>query len=121
MKWLAAVVAGILMSSSLAGWAQGVSEGSGRIEELLGFTVDAGGVTFQVRTGGCTRPENFRVERFGGAPTQLLLIRTVEDRCEAFVPYGTTFKVSYQHLRLGDRESFVVINPSASARVIQFP
>jgi len=119
MKWLAAVVAGILMSSSLAGWAQGVSEGSGRIEELLGFTVDAGGVTFQVRTGGCTRPENFRVERFGGAPTQLLLIRTVEDRCEAFVPYGTTFKVSYQQLRLADRESFVVINPSATAKVIQ--
>jgi len=121
MKSLAFVVLGLLVSSGVASWAQGVSEGPGRIEEILGVTIDPGGVTFQVRTGGCTRPENFRVERFGSDPTQLLLIRTVEDRCEAFVPYGTTFKVSYQQLRLGDRETFVVINPIASARVIQYP
>lgn len=118
MRWLIVVVTGILLSSNADSRAQGIPEGAGRIEGILGLTLDAEGVTFQVRSRGCTRPENFRIERFGSAPTQLLLIRTVDDRCDALIPYGTTFKVSYTQLRLANREAFVVINPIAPAEVI---
>lgn len=121
MKWTVAVVAVVLTMSGVPGLAQGVSEGAGRIEELLGVAIDAEGVTFQVRTGGCTRPEHFRVQRFSGAPTQLLLTRIVEDRCEALFPYGTTFKLSYGQLRLDDQETFVVLNPLKVARVVDLP
>ena len=120
MKRSIVLIVVVLITCGYEGLAQGVPEGAGRIEELLGVMVDPEGVIFQVRTGGCTRPENFRVERFGQSPTQLLVVRTVADRCEAFVPYGTTFKLSYTQLHLGDRESFVIVNPLASVQVIRF-
>jgi hypothetical protein len=118
MKWTVAFVAVVLALSDVPGLAQGVPEGAGRIEALLGVAIDAEGVTFQVRTGGCTHPEDFQVKRFSGVPTQLLLIRTVDDRCEGLFPYGTTFKLSYGQLRVRDQETFVVVNPLAVARVV---
>jgi len=115
MRWLRAVVLIVLIGAASNIFAQGVSEGPGRVEELLGLTSTPEGITFQVRTGGCTRPENFKIQRFGGRPTQILLIRTVPDFCEALVPFGTTFTVSYSQLRLNPGEGFVVLNPLATA------
>ena len=121
MRWFNVVLAVFLLSSNPYALAQGVSEGVGSIEELLGLTVNAEGVTFQVRTGGCTRPENFKVQRYGTAPIQLLLTRTVADPCDAFFPYGTTFTVSYSQLRLADGEEFVVLNPISTTRAVAQP
>ena len=121
MKWPTVVIAVVLLSVTPRAFGQAVPEGAGRVEELLGLTVDAEGVTFQVRSGGCTRPENFKIERFESGPVQLLVTRTVPDRCEAFFPYGTTFKVSYSHLRLAEGEEFVVLNPIATLQVRRLP
>lgn len=118
MKRIVVATLVLMVLSGLPASGQG---NPGRIEELLGLTVGADGVTFQVRTGGCTRPENFRIQRFEGASDQILLIRIVPDRCEALIPYGMTFTVPFGDLHVRDQETFQIMNPIAPVRVILFP
>jgi hypothetical protein len=92
---------------------------TGAVESLLGLHVDARGVVFQVFSGGCTTQADFRLARFQSAPVQLLLIRLHPDRCEAFVPYGTRLRYSYERLGLEQGQRFVVVNPLAPVQVVK--
>jgi len=92
---------------------------TGTVEELLGLQVGADGVTFQVFSGGCTTIEDFRIERFASDPIQLLLVRVVPDLCEAYLPYGTTIRYSYESLGLDNGQRFRVLNPMAPIQVVK--
>lgn len=92
---------------------------TGTVEELFGLQVGPEGVTFQVFSGGCTTIEDFRIERFASDPIQLLLVRVVPDLCEAYLPYGTTIRYSYESLGLDTGQRFRVLNPMAPIQVVK--
>jgi hypothetical protein len=94
-------------------------QGTGVVEPVLGLQVGPEGITFQVYSGGCTEREHFRVERFGSDPVQLLLIRMTPDTCEAYIPYGTTVRYSYESLGLENDRRFIVLNPMSPVRVVK--
>jgi hypothetical protein len=119
MKRLIFIVALVALLAPIRQMAQNVDHEMGAVEQLLGLQVDPEGVTFQVFSGGCTRKEDFRIERFQSDPTQLLLIRVVPDTCEAFLPYGTAIQYSYESLGLDNGRKFIVLNPRAPVTVVK--
>lgn len=92
---------------------------AGTVEELFGLQVGPEGITFQVFSGGCTSIEDFRIERFASNPVQLLLVRIEPDLCEAYIPYGTTIRYSYESLGLDNGQRFRVLNPIAPIQVVK--
>jgi len=79
-------------------------------EMLLGIKVDHGGIEFQVKSNGCTDKEGFRIEQKKGLPVTLKLIRTIEDLCEMYVPYGTFLRYTYKELGLKQHDRYDVLN-----------
>ena len=90
-------------------------------EKLLGFMANTKGMTFQVASGGCTSKASFRIDYLKSLPVQIMLVRTVEDFCEAYLPYGTELEFSWDELGLTKGEEFVLANPiNREMRVIKF-
>jgi hypothetical protein len=98
---------------------QDTGQETGTVEQLLGLQVGPEGVIFQVFSGGCTTKDDFRIERFQADPVQLLLIRLEPDTCEAFIPYGTTIRYSYESLELENGQRFIVLNPMTPIKVVK--
>src|SRR5687768_2489285 len=73
----------LAFSLSLTAYAAGESE------KLLGLTYDHEGITFQVRSGGCTKKDSFQIEVLETSPLQLNLVRVKDDFCRAIVSNGT--------------------------------
>lgn len=90
------------------------------VESLLGMNVNSKGISFQVSSGGCTSKASFQVIMLETSPKQLKLIRVKPDYCEAYVPFGTVVKFSYQELGLKRGDSFKIFNPSATYYVETF-
>ncbi len=88
------------------------------IEELLGLRVDPRGMTFQVRSSGCTQKADFEAQIFEATPTQLVLVRIRPDVCDALVPYGRRIRFSFPELGLGQGQRVRVLNPLATVRVV---
>ena len=100
-----------------------VLEVEGSAEPILGMIYAPGKLEFQVRSTGCTEKDDFVVQRFSlpsQTTPQLLLVRTVEDFCDAFVPFGVRISFSYEELGLEGEDRFTVLNPRASYRVEHF-
>ena len=91
----------------------------GEAELLLGLIYNGEGLEFQVPSTGCTEKRHFVVQRLtpeGQISSQLLLIRTVPDYCDAYVPFGTWFSYSFAELGLQENEPFTLLNPLSSYR-----
>lgn len=111
MKTLVVVLFLVIMFNGFVAWAE-------EQEALLGLTVDEGGISFQVFSGGCTHKEDFQVQFLGNTRNNALnLVRMRPDFCKALVPYGTTIKFTYEELGLKKGAEFKVVNPLAAVRV----
>lgn len=69
-------------------------------EVLLGVTYDTEGITFQVKSGGCTDQKHFELLVYESMPMTAELIRRTEDLCEAAVPFGKKIRFTYKELGL---------------------
>ena len=74
-------------------------------ELLLGLEYGPKGLTFQVRSGGCTDKNDFNIQLIETSPLSIKLIRTNKRMCRAFIPYGT--KVHYTYEELGIKEGSI--------------
>lgn len=90
------------------------------VESIKGFKVDGTGITFQVSSGGCTRKEDFSLIQKGSAPIQLTLQRNRFDGCEAYFPFGTEIKFTWQELDGADGLEYIITNPLATVRYFDF-
>ena len=90
---------------------------TGEVEELMGVMIRKNGITFQVKSSGCTSKEDFNVEVLESYPLQLRLIRSQPDFCDAYEPLGTRIKFNYRELGLTVGTQFSVINPLAVVSV----
>jgi hypothetical protein len=90
---------------------------SASTEMLMGVTYDSQGVTYQVFSGGCTSKRSFSVTLLETDPVGLVLTRTSEDFCEAYLPYGVTLTYSYAELGLASGDSFVIKNPLSNQAI----
>lgn len=86
-------------------------------EEILGFSADEKGVSFQVRSGGCTSKADFGFVVLDTHPAGLILNRQQPDPCEAVVPFGTTVTFSYEELGFVNGDKFNILNPIATITV----
>lgn len=84
--------------------------GAGEMETLAGITLGKAGVTIQVTSGGCTDKESFEVRKQEGTPTVIGFIRTKDDFCEMYLPYGTTLTYSWKELGLKSGTEVLVSN-----------
>jgi hypothetical protein len=92
---------------------------AGVVEKILGHTVDEEGITYQVMSGGCTKKGDFKVMQLETMPVQLKLVREKMDYCEAFFPYGTMVKFTWNELGLSTGTEITVANPEAIIRVMK--
>lgn len=98
-----------------------INASSAVLVELLGFTSNKTGVTYRVRSGGCTSKKHFGIVQIETSPMQLQLLREVPDYCEAFIPYGTDITFTWEELGLTDGTKFIVSNQIATQRVFIRP
>ena len=79
-------------------------------EPLLGVTYDFKTITFQVKSGGCTKKKDFEVLIAKSDPATLELVRHKEDKCEAVMPNGTTIQFTYKELGLSQKKTYSLKN-----------
>lgn len=89
-------------------------------ERIKGFKSDMSGITFHVSSGGCTKKEDFTLVQKGSAPIELTLKRNRFDGCEAFFPFGTEIKFTWQEIGSADGFEYVITNPLATIRYFDF-
>lgn len=116
-----AITSGAAIAGNVMAQAQwGSLEIDGSAEPILGMTYGPNGLEFQVRSTGCTEKDDFVVQRLtssGQTTSQLLLIRVVEDFCDAYVPFGVRISFSYKELGVEEDDMFTVLNPRSPYRV----
>lgn len=85
------------------------------VEPLKELSRDAKGVTVRVYTGGCTEKSHFvwkkTPDQPKGAPIELTLYRTTNDKCYANIPEGMVITYDYQELGVAAKDTFTVGNP----------
>lgn len=101
MKMLAIVLTLIASSSSFAA------------EPLMGYIADFQGITLQVRSGGCTDKNSFRVQIQETMPLQVTFERVRQDFCEAYFPYGKSVQYTWAELGIPPGARLVITNPRA--------
>jgi len=101
-------------------------------EQLLGARVDERGITFQVRSNGCTDKQHFEfdvVEQLEPVSPMLpalehhhyiTVIRLAPDFCEKLVPYGTEIFVSFEELGISFGK-FHINNPIGGDKINILP
>lgn len=80
------------------------------MEELIGFGIDHSGITFQVKSGGCTKKDSFRFKFIKTELVQIQLVRTKVDNCEALLPFGTKINYSFEEIGLKSGQAFSIGN-----------
>ena len=126
--FISALVLGLSSSFSIAGNAKhhqdwDTPEVDGLAEPILGVIYHEKGLEFQVQSTGCTEKDHFVMQRLSldsQVISQLLLIRVQPDFCDAYVPFGVRISYSYDELGLEENESFTLLNPLSSYRVVRF-
>ncbi|MGZ3722778.1 MAG: hypothetical protein ACXVA9_07615 [Bdellovibrionales bacterium] len=100
----------IILASAQTANAAGVSE------KILGYQPSRNGVSFQVKSGGCTSREDFMAEikRSPSEVTEVTLIRVRPDNCHPFIPMGIRFRISYDDLGLAHGEQFKIVNQNGT-------
>ena len=83
---------------------------SQKMERLLGFEYGPKGITFQVRSGGCTDKRDFDLVLSNSRPQSVRLYRTNSRMCRAAVPFGTKIHYTFKEIGLSQGEWFEVAN-----------
>ena len=107
------IILGLTTLASLFVFAQ--DEG----EVIWGALSDFKGVTFQVRSGGCTDESDFIFKTIRGSDAQyalVTLVRTTPDTCEAGLPHGAMIQFTYYEMGLKYYEAFVITNELRTLR-----
>lgn len=88
------------------------ADNAGTQEKILGYQPARTGIFFQVKSGGCTQREDFRVllAKDANGILQMTLVRIRPDTCHPFLPMGIRFKFTYQELGMNAGEAFTVLN-----------
>lgn len=86
-------------------------------ERILGQEVSAEGITFRVRSGGCTAKANFGLETVRQTkPLTVRLLRLRPDYCEARLPEGVPIYFRFAEIGAGPalppeaQKSLVILN-----------
>lgn len=94
---------------------------AGILEPLMGHFSTKGALNIQVRSGGCTWKKQFQVEKSRMADyTVVRFIRTREDVCRAYLPYGEIITFSFEELGLIPGEKFKIANEDSLTYVSRF-
>jgi hypothetical protein len=80
-------------------------------EALLGIRVTTQGLSYYVRSGGCTTKADFTVYVMESYPPQLLLKRLKPDYCKGLAPDGVEIFFRWEELGLPKGMPFKVLNP----------
>ena len=83
---------------------------SEKTERLLGFQYGPNGITFQVRSGGCTGKNDFDVIVSSTHPKSIRLYRTNPRMCRAWMPFGTKIHYTFKEMGLSRGDWFEVEN-----------
>ncbi|GEM_PF-3776049 len=72
-------------------------------EKLLGMELTNGVLKVRVQSGGCTKPEHFRIETFeaglhAGPPYRVVIYRKETDNCGEIVPEGLLLEFKYEDM-----------------------
>jgi hypothetical protein len=98
----------VLLIGLTLNFAQARSE---KIERLLGFQYGPKGMTFQVRSGGCTDKSDFNLVLSNTHPQSVHLYRTNPRMCRASMPFGTKIHYTFKEIGLSQGEWFEIENP----------
>lgn len=84
-----------------------------QLEPLLAYEVTDEGVSFRVKTGGCTRKEHFRLDPPGTESDHAIALRRdVPDHCKGNFPEGIEIQFTFEELGLdGSPERIRIFNP----------
>lgn len=89
-------------------------------EEIFGYLPTNSGVSFQVKSGGCTHNKDFifelRRDQFFRV-VDLTIVRVRPDFCFGYLPMGVKLTFSYEDLSLVQGEKFLVVNPIRNPQV----
>ena len=85
------------------------SYAAGQPEEIFGFTTDYTGITFQVKSYGCTEKSDFSFEQIETLG-QVTLLRDNMDTCESVMPYGVSITFTYSELGFVRGSEFYINN-----------
>ena len=80
-------------------------------EPIYGYISNREGITFQVKSGGCTQKEHFSFKMMEIYPPSVELVRNRQDLCEANLPYGELITFKYKELGLKSGTPFSIANP----------
>lgn len=106
---LAMMAAAVVSTAAVADDEQQLGEAG--IEPILGLSLAASAVEFQVFSGGCSKAEDFELQVLESNPPQLLLVRNEGDFCEAYLPEGTKLKYELKDYGLDGFPRIRVANP----------
>ena len=72
-------------------------------EKLLGMELINGILKVRVQSGGCTKPDHFKLETYEaglhtGPPYRVVLYRTVTDNCDQVVPEGLLLEFKFEEM-----------------------
>jgi len=82
------------------------------LTEIIHFQIDNNGVTFWVPTGGCTGPEDFKIQTKTKDNTLFIyLLRLNADYCKGFFPEGFSIFFSFEELGFSSPTKVEVQNP----------
>jgi hypothetical protein len=93
----------LFLSSLLSSSPPAVAQQTTGPEPLLGASLTATGVVFVVRSGGCTRRDDFGLVTTSRKPLTVTLIRIRPDYCKGDLPGGALMKYTYAELGVGPR------------------
>lgn len=97
---------------SAAIWLLAINAKASGPETLMGYVHDEQGITVQVFSGGCTRKEDFYVQKeIVKNRIVLTFFRKFPDTCLALIRYGEKITFSYGELDLGFQPRFKIKNP----------
>jgi len=97
------MIRSILTAIITAASVQASATVGGTQEVIMGVTYDDQGITYQVKSGGCTTKDDFQLLQQWIYPPRVSLLRINEDMCQAYMPYGT--KIFYTWAEFGFKQS----------------
>jgi hypothetical protein len=108
-------LAALLMAGPVR--AQVVVDGSGSFVTLFGVNATPAGVVFDAREPAALCGATYHVERFGGDPALVALIRDGGHRCRGKITTRVTVAFNYEQIGLEVGDLFQVLNPIEANRL----
>ncbi len=90
------------------------------LEPLMGHMTASVGIQIQVYSGGCTRKEQFHAEtEIQGEVHRISFVRSTQDPCRAYFPYGQILSFSFDELGLHNGDQIEIANPQMPTQIMR--